>query len=116
MKKILFFIAITSFSSLGITSCSDDETVMEVPNPNPNPNISKQLVVVSDKTKADVNSPVTFTATAAGTTVSDAIFYVDGLAIKGNIYVKTTIGTIKVQAKRAGNLDSDFISVRFDQP
>lgn len=116
MKKILFFIAITSFCSFGMISCSDDETVIEKPDPNPNPNISSQLVVKSDKAKAVMNTPVKFTATDAGTQIKDATFFVDGEPIKGDTYTKKTIGTIKVQAKRAGYLDSELISVQFYQP
>jgi len=116
MKKILFFIAITSFCSFAITSCSDDETVMEKPEPNPNPNIGSLLVVKSNKAKAVVDTAVKFTATESGTEIKDATFFVDGEPIKGDSYVKTTIGTIKVQAKRAGYLDSEFISVQFYQP
>ncbi len=116
MKKILFFIAITSFCSFAITSCSDDETVMEKPEPNPNPNIGSKLVLKSDKDTLYVDSPVKFSAKVSGTEIKDATFFVDGEAINGDSYVKTTIGTIKVQAKRAGYLDSELISVYFYQP
>lgn len=116
MKKILFFIAITSFCSLGMASCSDDETVMEKPEPNPNPNIGSQLTLKSDKDTLHVNTAVKFTAKASGTEIKDATFFVDGEPIKGSTYTKKTIGTIKVQAKRAGYLDSEFISVYFYQP
>lgn len=115
MKKILFFIAITSFCSFAMNSCSDDETVMEKPEPNPNPNIGSRLALKSDKDSLYVDSPVKFTATASGTEIKDATFFVDGEPISGNSYIKTTIGNIKVQAKRAGYLDSEFITVRFDQ-
>lgn len=116
MKKILFFIAITSFCSLGMASCSDDEPVIEKPEPNPNPNIGSQLTLKSDKDTLHVNTQVKFTVKSSGTDIKDATLFVDGEPINGDSYVKTTIGTIKVQAKRAGYLDSELISVYFYQP
>ena len=48
MKKILFFIAIASFSTIGFTSCSGDDAVVEIPTPNPNPNVNQQLKIATD--------------------------------------------------------------------
>lgn len=123
MKKILFFIAIASFSTIGFTSCSGDDAVMEVPTPNKNPNVGEQLKVTSNATYIEdknlyyspLGAPVKFTTMSGTNTVADAIYYVDGVKINGNTYTHTTIANVKVQAKRAGFTDSDFITVQFAQ-
>ena len=122
MKKIFFFIAITSLT-IGFTSCSEDDAVMEVPVPNPNPNIEKQLTISSSATYnkdkdmyfSPIGMEVTFTTKNGTTTIPDAVYYVDGVKIAGNKYKHTTIGIVEVQARRAGYLDSNNIRVQFAQ-
>jgi len=122
MKKIFFFIAITSLS-LGFTSCSEDDPVIEIPSPNPNPNIEKQLTITStgsynrdkDMYYSPIGMEVTFTTKNGTTTIPDAVYYVDGVKIIGNKYKHTTIATVQVQARRAGYLDSNNIKVQFAQ-
>lgn len=121
MKKILFFIAISTFSAISFTSCSEDEPVMETPTPNPNPNVGAQLKISSDaKFIEDKNllfvelgQKVILKATSGTNTVSDATFYVDGVKISGNTYEHTTIANVKFQAKRAGFIDSEIITIQF---
>lgn len=123
MKKVFFFIAIASFSLFSLTSCSEDDAVMEIPAPNPNPNIEKQLTISSNasynKDKDMYYSPlgmeVTFTTTSGTTTIPDVVYYVDGVKITGNKYKHTTIAIVQVQARRAGYLDSNNIRVQFAQ-
>lgn len=123
MKKILFFIAIASFSTIGFTSCSEDEAVMEIPTPNPNPNVGQQLKVTANATYiqsknmyySPLNVPVKFTTMSGSNTIVDAVYYVDGVKINGNTYAHSTIANVKVQAKRAGFLDSETITVQFAQ-
>lgn len=123
MKKILFFIAIASFSTIGFTSCSEDEAVMEIPTPNPNPNVGQQLKVTANATYiqsknmyySPLNVPVKFTTMSGSNTIADAVYYVDGVKINGNTYAHSTIANVKVQAKRAGFLDSETITVQFAQ-
>ena len=123
MKKLLYIFAIATFSTVGFTSCSEDDPIMEIPNPNPNPNVSNSLEVTCNFTYNKTtgiyygytNTPITFTAKSNGATISDATFLVDGVEIQGGTYSKKTIGNIKVYAKRAGYLDSNVINVRFDQ-
>ena len=124
MKKILFFIAIASFSTIGFNSCSEDDAVMEIPTPNPNPNVGQQLRVSTDATyirdknmyfKELGKGPVKFTTNSGTNTIADAVYYVDGVKINGNTYTHTTIANVKVQAKRAGFVDSEIITVQFAQ-
>ena len=123
MKKILFFITIASFSTIGFTSCSGDDTVVEVPTPNPNPNVGQQLKVTSNATYikdknlyfSELNKPVKFTTMSGSSTIADATYYVDGVKINGDTYTHTTIANVKVQAKRAGFVDSELITVQFAQ-
>lgn len=123
MKKILFFIAIASFSTIGFTSCSGDDTVVEVPTPNPNPNVGQQLKVTSNGTYikdknlyfSELGKPVKFTTTSGSNTIGDATYYIDGVKINGDTYAHTTIANVKVQAKRAGFIDSETITVQFGQ-
>lgn len=123
MKKIFFFIAITSFSMFSFTSCSEDDAVMEIPVPNPNPNIEKQLTIstnvtyIKDKDMyfVPLGSEVTFTTKNETNTIADAVYYVDGVKIPGNKYKHTSIATVQVQARRAGYLDSNIIKVQFAQ-
>jgi len=124
MKKILFFIAIASFSTIGFTSCSEDDAVMEIPTPNPNPNVNQQLKIATDAPyiedkkmyfKELGKGPVKFTTTSGSNTIADVIYYVDGVKINGNTYTHTTIANVKVQARRAGFVDSEIITVQFAQ-
>ena len=123
MKKILFFIAIASFSTIGFTSCSEDDAVMEIPTPNPNPNVGQQLKVMSNATFikdknlyfSELGKPVKFTTTSGSNTIDDATYYVDGIEINGDTYAHTTIANVKIQAKRAGFIDSEIITVQFAQ-
>lgn len=123
MKKLFFFIAIASFSTIGFTSCSEDDPVVEIPTPNPNPNVEQQLVLSSNATYvkekdilfSELNKEVTFTTKSDGTTITDATYYVDGVEIVGDKYTHTTIAIVKVQAKRAGYLDSNILEIQFAQ-
>ena len=123
MKKILFFIAIASFSTVGFTSCTQDDEVVEIPTPNPNPNVNEQLKITADATYiqdknmyfSQLGKPVKFTTTSGSNTIADVTYYVDGVKIIGNTYAHTTIANVKVQAKRAGFVDSEFITVQFAQ-
>ncbi len=123
MKKILFFIAIASFSTVGFTSCTQDDAVVEIPTPNPNPNVNEQLKITADATYiqdknmyfSQLGKPVKFTTTSGSNTIADVTYYVDGVKITGNTYAHTTIANVKVQAKRAGFVDSEFITVQFAQ-
>lgn len=123
MKKILFFIAIASFSTIGFTSCSEDDAVMEIPTPNPNPNVGQQLKVTSNGTYikdknlyfSELGKPVKLTTTSGSNAIGDATYYVDGVKINGDTYAHTTIANVKIQAKRAGFIDSETITVQFAQ-
>ena len=123
MKKILFFIAIASFSTIGLTSCSEDDPVMEAPVPNPNPNVGEQLKITSSGTYikekniyfVQLGSSATLSTTSGSKTISDAVYYVDGKKISGNTYAHSSIANVKIQAKRAGYTDSEFITVQFAQ-
>ncbi|WLD22978.1 hypothetical protein NU10_09630 [Flavobacterium dauae] len=123
MKKLFFFIAIATFSTIGLTSCSEDDPVVEIPTPNPNPNVEKQLVLSSNATYvkekdvlfSELGKQVTFTTKSDSTAVTDVTYYVDGVAIVGNKYAHTTIAVVKVQAKRAGYLDSNILEIQFAQ-
>jgi len=124
MKKILFFIAIASFSTIGFTSCSEDDAVMEIPTPNPNPNVNQQLKIATDAAyikdknmyfKELGKGPVKFTTTSGSNTITDVVYYVDGVKINGSTYTHTTIANVKVQARRAGFVDSEIITVQFAQ-
>ncbi len=115
MKKIFFFIAITTFSSIGFISCSGDDYVAEVPTPNPNPNIGEQLRIVHNGAFRPLGTQAIFTAMNGSTEITDATFYVDGNAIPGKTYSQSTIGEVKVQARRAGYTDSEFVTIQFAQ-
>ena len=123
MKKILFFIAIASFSTIGFTSCSEDDAVMEIPTPNPNPNVGQQLKVTANTTYieekklyfSELGKPVKFTTNSGSNAIADATYYVDGVKINGNTYTHTTIANVKVQSKSAGFVDSEIITVQFAQ-
>lgn len=123
MKKILFFIAIASFSVIGFSSCSEDDTVLETPVPNQNPNIGQQLTLTANASYStekkryfsQLGNQVMLSATSGGSAVSDATFYVNGKEIMGNQYTSNTITTVTVQAKRAGYLDSNVITIQFAQ-
>lgn len=115
MKKIFFFIAIITFSTIGFTSCSGDDSVVEIPNPNPNPNVGEQLRIVHNGTFRPLGTQAMFQAMSGSTQVTDAVFYVDGKAIPGSTYTQSTIGEVKVQARRAGYVDSEFVTIQFAQ-
>jgi|SRR5690606_24207672 len=123
MKKLFFFIAIASFSTIGLTSCSEDETVPEIPTPNPNPNIEQQLALSSNATYveekdilfSELNKEVTFTTKSDSVAITDVTYYVDGKEIVGDKYAHTTIAIVKVQARRAGYLDSNILEIQFAQ-
>lgn len=115
MKKILFFIAIASFSTIGFTSCSEDDAVMEIPTPNKNPNVGQQLVVTPSAKFIPLGQSVTLKTYSGSTEIKDAIYYVEGREISGSTYMHTTIANVKIQAKRAGYLDSEVITVQFAQ-
>ncbi|MBA5791642.1 hypothetical protein H1R17_10485 [Flavobacterium sp. xlx-214] len=123
MKKILFFIAISTFSAISFTSCSEDEPVMETPTPNPNPNVGAQLKISSDakfiKEKnllfVELGQKVTLTTTSGTTPINDVTYYVDGVKMDGNVYEHKTIANVKFQAKRAGFIDSEIITIQFAQ-
>ena len=101
MKKLFYFIAIASISTLGFTSCSEDDPVMEIPAPNPNPNVGEQLKISSDATYIEdldiffieLGKSVKFTTTSGSNTIDD----------------------VKVQAKRAGYIDSNILTIQFAQ-
>lgn len=117
MKKILFFIAIVSFSTIGFTACSEDEPIMETPTANPNPNITNQLVLKTNAANnfVPLGQSVTLTTTSNGSVISNVAYYVDGVKITGNKYTHTTIANVKIQAKLAGYLDSNVVTVQFAQ-
>src|SRR5690606_1762135 len=100
MKKILFFMAIVSFTSFGLVSCSEDDPIVEAPVPNPNPNVGKQLKVSSSATYikdkdllfSELGKPVKFTTTSGSQTIADATYYVDGVEINSDTYSQSTIG------------------------
>lgn len=123
MKKLFYFIAIASISTLGFTSCSEDDPVMEIPAPNPNPNVGEQLKISSDATYIEdldiffieLGKSVKFTTTSGSNTIDDVTYYVNEVEITGNTYTHTTIANVKVQAKRAGYVDSDILTIQFAQ-
>jgi len=115
MKKILFFIVIATFSTIGFNSCSGDDSVVEIPTPNPNPNVGEQLRIVHNGTFRPLGTQAMFQAMSGTTPVTDAVFYVDGKALPGSTYSQTTIGEVKVQARRAGYVDSEFVIIQFAQ-
>jgi len=115
MKKILLFIAIVSFASFGVVSCSEDDPVVEAPVPNPNPNIGKQLTIEHNGKYRPLGSDAIFEAMVDSSEIEDATFYVDGKAIRGNRYSQSTIGEVQVQARRAGYTDSEFVTIQFAQ-
>ncbi|WKW46741.1 hypothetical protein P3875_01330 [Myroides sp. JBRI-B21084] len=117
MKKILFFIAIVSFSTIGFTACSEDDTVMETPTANPNPNVSNQLVLKTNAANnfVPLGQSVMLSTTSNGTAITDVVYYVDGVKIPGNTYKHSTIANVKIQSKLAGYLDSNVVTVQFAQ-
>lgn len=115
MKKILFFIAIVSFTSFGVVSCSEDDPVLEAPVPNPNPNIGEQLTITHNGKFRPLGTEAIFEAKSGTTSIPDATFYVDGKALPGNRYSQSTIGEVQVQARRAGYTDSEFVTIQFAQ-
>lgn len=123
MKKILFFIAIASFSTIGFSSCSEDETVMEIPSPNVNPNVGEQLKVTANanynaekkRYEIQLGGVVKFTTRSGSNVISDATYYADGIKIVGDTYTSKTISNTKIQAKRAGYVDSEYIIVQYAQ-
>lgn len=115
MKKIFFFITIASFSMFSFTSCSEDDAVMEVPVPNPNPNIGEQLRIEHNGAFRPLGTQAIFKAMSGTTEITDATFYVDGKAIPGKTYTQSTISNVKVQARRAGYVDSEFVTIQFAQ-
>src|SRR5690606_33899298 len=115
MKKILFLIAIVSFTSFGVVSCSEDDPVVAAPVPNPHPNIGEQLRIVHNGAFRPLGTEAIFEAMSGATEIKDATFYVNGKAIPGNKYSQSTIGEVKVQARRAGYVDSEFVTIQFAQ-
>ena len=123
MKKILFFVAIVSFTSFGLVSCSEDDPVMETPTANPNPNVGKQLKLVPNATFIKLGNKVTFKAMSGSNEVIDATFYVNGEPIKGKEYQllsedkspKPIIGEVKAHTRRAGYEDSEVVTIQFAQ-
>ena len=123
MKKILFFIAIASFSTFGFTSCSEDDAVMEIPTPNPNPNVGQQLKVSTDATYIEsknlffckMGDTLRLKAFSGTMEVTDATFFVDDIAIDSTKYVQYSISEILVHARRAGYIDSEKIRVQIAQ-
>jgi|GEM_PF-3132004 len=123
MKKILFFVAIVSFTSFGLVSCSEDDPVMETPTPNPNPNVGKQLKLVPNATFIKLGDTLKLKAMNGSFEVSDATFYVNGEPIKGKEYqllsetnpAKPIIGEIKAHTRRAGYKDSEVVTIQFAQ-
>ena len=115
MKNIFFFIAIATFSTIGFTSCSGDDAVVEIPTPNPNPNVGQQLRIVHNGTFRTLGTQAMFQAMSGTTPIADAVFYVDGKAISGKTYTQSTISNVKVQARRAGYIDSEFVTIQFAQ-
>lgn len=123
MKKILFFIAIVSFTSFGMISCSEDDPVMEVPIPNENPNTGQQLKLVPSVLFVKLGREVTFKAMSGKTEITDAVFYVNGESIEGNKYIMIyegtnapVVGEIKANVRRAGYIDSEVVTIKFAQP
>ena len=116
MKKIFLLAIVGSMGLFATTACSsDDEVPFEELTPNPNPNKGEQLKVVPSKQKLKVNTNVTFTTKSGSTTISDPIYYIDGEPTSSNTYTQKTIGTIEVQARRAGYQDSEVITIEFVQ-
>lgn|SRR5690606_2129379 len=115
MKKILFFIAIVSFTSFGVVSCSEDDPVLEAPVPNPNPNIGNKLNITSNADFLTLGDTLKLKATSDGTDILDATFYIDGKPIDSSKYVQITIGEVMAQARRAGYIDSEEIKIQFAQ-
>lgn len=115
MKKIFFFIAIATFSTIGFSSCSEDDPVMEAPKANPNPNVGEQLRIVHNGSFRPLGTQAIFQAMSGSTQITDATFYVDGKAIPGKTYTQSTISEIKVQARRAGYIDSEIVTIQFAQ-
>jgi len=125
MKKLFYFIAIASISTLGFTSCSEDEPVVEIPTPNQNPNKGEALKLEptgnnvtklpNGKYYVKLGDAVTLKATSGTTAIADATFYVDGVKITGDSYNHGSIADVEIQAKRAGYLDSNTIIVQFAQ-
>lgn len=122
MKKILFFIAIVSFTSFGMISCSEDDPVIEIPTPNANPNVGKQLKLVPNNTFIKLGQQVTFKAMSGATEITDATFYVNGEPIKDNKYIlinegtnAPVVGEIKAHTRRAGYVDSEVVTIQFAQ-
>lgn len=115
MKKLFYFIAIASVSTLGFTSCSEDEPVMEVPTPNENPNLKEKLVVIPNSTFIKLGDTLRLKATSGNTEIKDAVFYVDDIAIDSTKYVQYTISEVMVHARRSGYIDSDKIKIQIAQ-
>ena len=113
MKKLFFFIAIATFSTIGLTSCSEDDPVVEIPLPNENPNISKKLMITANASFIKLGDTLRLKATVDSIEVKDATFYVDDVAIDSTKYVQNTISEVMVHARRAGYLDSEKIKIQF---
>jgi hypothetical protein len=103
MKKILLAFAI--LTSLIYTSCSSDG------DSGNNTTVS----VTSDFTSRYVNENITLTATDGdgNNVTSDATFYVNDVAIVGNVYTSATAGTFNVKATYDGATSSN-LSVVFN--
>lgn len=117
MKKLVLFAALISLTTLSTVSCSkDDDKTTELPNPNPNPNPNEQpLSLEADVETLYIGGTVTFQATLGGSPVTDAVYYVNGAAISGNTYTQDTVGTVTVIAKKAGNADSNELTITFEE-
>lgn len=115
MKKLFYFIAIASVSTIGFTSCSEDDPIMELPTPNQNPNITVALKLTPSDTFIELGNEVTLKSFVGNTEIKDATYYVDGVAIEGDTYDHGSIANVEIQAKRAGYLDSNIVTVQFAQ-
>lgn len=115
MNKFFFYIAVVAFSTIGFTSCSGDDTLMEIPTPNPNPNVGHQLTIVHNGAFRPLGTQAIFKAMIDSIEITNAVFYVDGRVIPGKTYSQSTIGEVQVQARRAGYADSEFVTIQFAQ-
>ncbi|MDD3005663.1 Omp28-related outer membrane protein [Flavobacterium sp.] len=103
MKKILLAFAI--LSSLIYTSCSGDS----------DSGSSTTVTVSSNFTTRYVNENITLTATDGdgNNVTSEAIFYVNNIAITGNVYTSATAGTFVIKATYDG-VTSQNLNVTFN--
>ncbi len=103
MKKLFMFLAVAGLATFG-TSCSSSD------DSNP-PVAEKQLTLTATPATVRVGESVVFAVTVDGKTEADAKLSIDGKEVSGLTQKFDKVGTYKVQAKKAGFIDSTVATV-----